>query len=246
MMEPWMWAALGGVVLLLIVLVLVRRGGRKVPSALAGDAPYRRVGRLLSGSERRFKALVEEAAGDQFRLFPKVALSALLQPNALTEPLAVPPEGVLDFVMCSSEDLAVIAVIRLNEIADAPPVPQAAKGGALPEIDPVDDLLAAAEISVARFDASASYTVGEVQKILSESLSLPMKVFGQTRQQLEAKAEAPKAPKKPRMQGGAPTCPACDAPMVQRRAKQGKFAGQQFWVCSTFPTCKKILPIKVG
>jgi len=37
-----------------------------------------------------------------------------------------------------------------------------------------------------------------------------------------------------------PSCPKCGAGMVDRVAKQGKFAGQHFWVCSSFPKCKGI------
>jgi len=38
----------------------------------------------------------------------------------------------------------------------------------------------------------------------------------------------------------APSCPKCGAGMIDRVAKQGKFAGKHFWVCSTFPRCKGI------
>lgn len=35
-----------------------------------------------------------------------------------------------------------------------------------------------------------------------------------------------------------PTCPTCQAPMVQRVAKRGSNAGNSFWGCSQFPKCK--------
>lgn len=35
-----------------------------------------------------------------------------------------------------------------------------------------------------------------------------------------------------------PTCPTCQAPMVQRMAKRGSNAGNSFWGCSQFPKCK--------
>jgi len=37
-----------------------------------------------------------------------------------------------------------------------------------------------------------------------------------------------------------PTCPKCGTPMVQRRAKQGKFAGRSFWGCRGYPKCTGI------
>jgi restriction system protein len=35
-----------------------------------------------------------------------------------------------------------------------------------------------------------------------------------------------------------PECPTCGKPMVLRRAKSGKNAGQEFWGCSAFPQCR--------
>jgi restriction system protein len=37
-----------------------------------------------------------------------------------------------------------------------------------------------------------------------------------------------------------PACPLCGKPMVQRTARRGANAGNQFWGCSVFPTCKGI------
>ena len=37
-----------------------------------------------------------------------------------------------------------------------------------------------------------------------------------------------------------PPCPSCGAEMVKRTAKKGKNAGQTFWGCSTYPTCRGV------
>lgn len=37
-----------------------------------------------------------------------------------------------------------------------------------------------------------------------------------------------------------PPCPVCGKPMVQRTARRGSNAGQTFWGCSAYPTCKGI------
>jgi restriction system protein len=41
----------------------------------------------------------------------------------------------------------------------------------------------------------------------------------------------------------APVCPKCGAEMVLKTARQGKYAGSQFWSCSKFPDCKGLLPL---
>ena len=41
----------------------------------------------------------------------------------------------------------------------------------------------------------------------------------------------------------APTCPACQSPMVLRTAKKGPNAGNQFWGCSGYPRCRITAPL---
>lgn len=39
-------------------------------------------------------------------------------------------------------------------------------------------------------------------------------------------------------------CPECSAVMLKRKAKTGVNAGKLFWICSTYPKCRGMLPIK--
>ncbi len=39
-----------------------------------------------------------------------------------------------------------------------------------------------------------------------------------------------------------PACPKCGAAMVNRIAKQGRFAGRNFWGCGQYPKCRGVLP----
>lgn len=40
-----------------------------------------------------------------------------------------------------------------------------------------------------------------------------------------------------------PFCPKCGSKMVLRTARQGRYAGSNFWGCSQFPKCKSIINI---
>jgi restriction system protein len=42
---------------------------------------------------------------------------------------------------------------------------------------------------------------------------------------------------------GSTGCPRCGSPMVQRRAKRGVNAGQDFYGCSRYPACQGTLPV---
>lgn len=38
-------------------------------------------------------------------------------------------------------------------------------------------------------------------------------------------------------------CPLCSQPMVKRKSRKGANAGQEFWGCSNFPSCKGTRPL---
>src|SRR5688572_10060764 len=39
-------------------------------------------------------------------------------------------------------------------------------------------------------------------------------------------------------------CPRCGSPMVIRTAGRGRYEGQRFWGCSTYPRCKAIIGVQ--
>ena len=41
-----------------------------------------------------------------------------------------------------------------------------------------------------------------------------------------------------------PECPKCHSGLVRRQPKTGKLAGQTLWVCSTYPACRYLAPLK--
>jgi restriction system protein len=64
-----------------------------------------------------------------------------------------------------------------------------------------------------------------------------------------APADSPAATETlPAIEGSAPAlrrlCPSCGAEMVLRTARRGDRVGEQFWGCSTFPMCRKTLPVQ--
>jgi hypothetical protein len=42
---------------------------------------------------------------------------------------------------------------------------------------------------------------------------------------------------------GTPVCPRCSRHMIRRRARRGRYAGQYFWGCSGYPSCRGTRPI---
>jgi hypothetical protein len=48
----------------------------------------------------------------------------------------------------------------------------------------------------------------------------------------------------PNTVSNAPLCPKCHIPMEIRKATQGEHQGELFYVCSNFPNCDQVIPIK--
>jgi restriction system protein len=48
------------------------------------------------------------------------------------------------------------------------------------------------------------------------------------------------------VQAATPSCPKCGAEMKKRMARQGRNAGNEFWGCSGYPTCKGILSVTLA
>lgn len=57
---------------------------------------------------------------------------------------------------------------------------------------------------------------------------------------VKAKQHLKLAPSMTEPAAAAPACPTCGAAMVKREAKRGANAGNVFWGCSTYPSCKGI------
>jgi ssDNA-binding Zn-finger/Zn-ribbon topoisomerase 1 len=43
---------------------------------------------------------------------------------------------------------------------------------------------------------------------------------------------------------GTPQCPRCSRHMIRRRARRGRHAGQFFWGCSAYPSCRGTRPLR--
>lgn len=99
-------------------------------------------------------------------------------------------------------------------------------------------------------DAVAFANANHIFLLNGKALIKIMKV--QSNQSLSSKADnstqpsGPKitVPKPPITTKQQPTCPKCGSDMVQRIAKQGIKAGQKFWGCSNYPSCRSVIPIK--
>jgi hypothetical protein len=92
----------------------------------------------------------------------------------------------------------------------------------------VNQLFAAANLSLARIPAQLRYNTKQLEEMLNlESLGIEPTV--QSGSQAAVKDTL------------IPTCPKCGSDMVLRTTTKGPNKGKQFWGCPNFPKCRGIL-----
>lgn len=60
---------------------------------------------------------------------------------------------------------------------------------------------------------------------------------------VKSKSIEPQSATQTRSAASEPSCPKCGSRMIQRTAKTGPNAGNQFWGCSQYPQCRGIVPV---
>lgn len=95
----------------------------------------------------------------------------------------------------------------------------------------VDQVFQAAGLPLLHIPVKRTYSTHDLHDLISPYLNLP--IISPTTPQPDEPA-----PSQP------PQCPQCGKPMVLRTAKKGTNAGNSFWGCPNYPTCRGVLPFQ--
>jgi len=214
------------------------------------NAGYESRGNLFTPAERSFLGVLEQALDSRYRVFGKVRLGDLIKPvkglaaGKRTTALNRVNQKHVDFVVCTSNELALVGVLELDDRSHG----REERAG---RDDLVDQALAMAGIPVLRFPAKKGYSVQEVRASLAEMFIAGTKSGAVSTAQITLSLYTPaldaileSAPLHP--DSSAPACPKCSAAMVKRQAKNGQNAGSYFWACSTFPLCRQVVSLEEG
>lgn len=238
------YLVLAMVVLVVGVLIAIKAKQGK-PDAGLGFAS-RDV--LFSSAERSFLGVLEQALDSRYRIFGKVRLGDIIKPakgltaSKRTTALNKIHQKHVDFVVCTASDLAIVAVIELDDQSHERE-DRAERDGF------VNQALAMAQIPVVHFPAKKGYVVQEVKARLADVL--PATANPATPKIQESISIPPPATTIPitenvpvQSESVEPVCPKCAAAMVKRQAAKGVHAGKWFWACSAFPKCRQVVAIE--
>jgi hypothetical protein len=246
------FAIYGGLVAVaLLAIALLRPRPKRI-----GEFPYERKQGLFTPAERAFLGVLDQAAGQEYRVFGKVRVADILHvqgtPDRSAHGSAFNRISAkhFDFVLCRADDLCVAAVIELDDRSHA------AKSRRQRD-DFLKGACRAASLPLLRIPARKAYSVAELRSQITTLLdegpadekprgARIEPTLGLDDEDVDATggSTANQLGAGPKTLSETPICPKCAAPMVHRTLQKGTMAGEPFWGCSAFPRCRGVRRIE--
>ena len=241
--------------ILVVIAIIIAVLKNLIPKGKGQTLPYEKQPTLFTPAERSFLGVLEQAAGNEFRIMGKVRLGDIVKVKAGLDNKArqsafnkIQSKHV-DFVACDPNDLSIQFAIELDDKSHEREDRQDRDAF-------VDKVMEAAGIPIIHFAAKRAYVIDEIRDTLTAKLNPPEETVKVVRSNVKT-APAPKPvpvatipiappaqpPPQPVSVSSSPKCPSCNGEMVKRKAKSGQNAGNEFWGCSSYPRCKGIVAI---
>jgi hypothetical protein len=220
-------------VVLAVVAVKLRRPGGEIQ-----EYPYDKQ-LLFSPAERLFLGVLDQAVGEDYRVFGKVRVADVVGPrrgmdsSSRQKALNRVSAKHFDFVLCTKGDLAVVCAVELDDQSHRQRKRQTRDALLV-------GLCQAVSLPLIQVPAQRAYSV---QGLRDTVLSALKKKGGLASGGTSLPGETDQPEPVTQAASGTPACPNCGAPMVRRQAKAGGNAGRIFWGCSTFPKCRSVIQV---
>jgi hypothetical protein len=184
------------------------------------------------GAQQAFYNAIQAALAGEYYLFTNINVADVLgvvAGNTLATQVALNHlvAKQFDFVVCDKAKLMPVCVIDFGNAVDAQ----------------LKSVCESAQLPLVSFSAQASYDSQLLRaKILSVINVKHLPVGMSNESALDIVDEKPS---NTLTDNGIDLvlCPECSAVMLKRKAKNGENAGKLFWICSTYPKCRGILPV---
>jgi len=196
------------------------------------EFPYERRDRLMTEAEGSFFQVLELALPEgEYRIFGKVRVEDLISVKPGLDRSARQSfrnrikSRHIDIVVVDRKTFRLVWAIELDDKSH-----DTARRKERDEF--LDKAFQGAGVPLIRFKAKRGYTVSEVRS----ALGLDRIIESGGVQELPVVALNAE-------DGKDRVCPRCYAPMVKKRIRSGKRAGQEVLACSRYPKCRQLLPV---
>ena len=227
--QAFRWGAMviGAVALMSLVVAWWTARGKGRARAVID---YRATAIPFSDAEVRFLSVLDEAVGDEHRVFGKMRVADLLSVGLVEDRAAwqrafnrISAKHV-DFVVCRRDTLEIVAVVELDDRSHTSVARQQRDAF-------LERAFTSAGVLLKRVPVRSRYEVEAVRALVLDDAAA---AFGGV-------ATVPSA-----NQGGAVhrRCHACGSPMELRRASRGAEGVQEYFVCVNAPRCNARVPVR--
>lgn len=207
------------------------RTGAKPQTGVAGPLPYRLRDDFLSPAELAFYRVLVTSVDADVSVLTKVNLADLFfvsQPRENASYRNRIDRKHVDFVLCDAATMRPLVGIELDDRSH-----DAAKRQERDRF--VERVFETAGLPLQRVPLRSAYSVTELRSMLAPHVGFPREDAG--REVDAVLAQVPAA-----LEGDAPTCPKCSAPMVVRTSSRGERKGERFYGCPNYPRCRETAP----
>ena len=216
------------------IVDLLAGEGKGESSAQTAEFPYNLRDNFLSPAELSFYSVLRNAINGRATLSTKVALGDLfyVKKGDDASRWRVYTNKIdrkhVDFLLCDSGTMQPLVGIELDDKSHQRPDRQ--------ERDAfVDQVFAAAKLPLLHVPAQRGYIVEQIAAQIAPYVSVATSTSSSNAP--SAKLSQP-MPASPPQANEAPRCPKCGSEMILRTAKSGANAGNKFWGCSNYPSCR--------
>ncbi len=220
--------------------LLVGEGKEDVAVARSPEFPYHLRDHFLSPAELAFFEVLRAAIANRAILCTKVALGDIFwvkrddasRHRVYTNKI---DRKHVDFLLCDITTMQPIAGIELDDKSHQRQDRQ--------ERDAfVDQVFKAAGLPIVHVPVKRTYEEGEIVALLSPFFKVAAKSVTNVAPEPAKPEIKPIKAASTLATSETPSCPKCGHSLVLRTAKSGANAGNRFWGCSNFPTCRMMLP----
>jgi len=200
--------------------------------------PYTKKDTLFSNAERSFFGVLEQAVGEESRVFGKIRLADVLSVQPMSNrkiwwrAFSRVKAKHIDFLLCDPEALSIQAAVELDDGSHSREKRKSRDAF-------LDRACQAAGLPLIRIPAKKRYSVNEIREKLSGVLDLQKPETTNSREEERNRPETKENPGSV----NTPSCPKCSSKMVKRQVKSGPKAGIEFWGCSRYPNCRGVVKI---